>query len=205
MVHYLYLGEHCAPPAPKHCVPARAHTTSQMCTLAKTSGNNEPPTRLQQVRTNHFGCDLSSGSGSAKPLFQIFAKLNGDTKTINVALEWTQSEVKAALAAKTGRFLGEECYFVAPAGKAMNDGKTTIGQCGLGKASQLEVRVRVRGGGGVLARICCGTEKVEAEAEAEVVPTSEPASAAPRSTDATTFGVVTSEAEAEVRHGIIHT
>ena len=68
-----------------------------MCTLTKTAGHAEKLTRLQQVRTNNLGCDLSSGSGSAMPLFQIFAKLDGATTTINVALEWAAYDVKTCL------------------------------------------------------------------------------------------------------------
>ena len=110
----------------------------------------------QQVRTNHLGRDLGAGSGSATSNFQILVKLNGATKTIDVASEWKASDVKAALSAKTGRFLGNECYLVTQAGKAMNDGDvTTMGQLGVGKGGQLEIRYRAPGGGGVLARFTC--------------------------------------------------
>ena len=110
--------------------------------------SNPPP--VQQVRTNHLGYDLGSGSGSATHHFQIFAKVNGATKTIDVASDWTETDLKAALSAKTGRFLGAESYFVASGGRAMNDGGvTTIGQHGVGKGGQLgglqlAQRVRVR-------------------------------------------------------------
>jgi len=159
--------------------------------------SNLPP--VQQVRTNHLGYDLGSGSGSGTHHFQIFAKVNGATKTIDVASEWTESDVKAALVAKTGRFLGDECYLVTPGGKAINDGDVrTMGQLGVGKGGQLEVRFRVRGGGGVLARFCCGTEKVEAEAEA--VPTAEPASVVGPSADVTTLGQASYTSEPLPQH-----
>ena len=143
---------------------------------------------MRQLRTNLLGYDLGLVSRSATPTFQIFTKLNGATKTIDVASEWTQSDVKAALSDKIGHFLGDECYLVAPGGKAMNGGDvTTMGQLGVGKGGHLELRYRARGGGGVLARFsCCGVEKAEAEAKA--APTSDPASAAGQSADVTTLG-----------------
>ena len=148
--------------------------------------SNPPP--VQQVRTNHLGYDLGSGSGSATHHFQIFAKVNGATKTIDVASEWTETDLKAALSAKTGRFLGAESYFVASGGRAMNDGGvTTIGQHGVGKGSQLELRFRARGGGYILARLSRpdrGAEKVVVETAS----TSEPASVAGQSADVITLG-----------------
>jgi hypothetical protein len=131
--------------------------------------------KQKQVCTDRLGCDLGLGSGSAIPLFQIFAKLNGATTTIDVASEWTEFDVKAALSAKMGRFLGDECYIVAPGGKAMNDGDVTkVGQLGVGKGGQVELRYRGWGGA--------------KKAEAEAVLTSEPASAATQSAGVTTLG-----------------
>ena len=150
-----------------------------------------PP--VQQVFTSHLSTDLVSGSRPTTPNFQIFAKLNGATKTIDAASEWTLTDVKAALSDKTGRFLGDEFYLVAPGGKLINDSDvTTIGQCGVGKGGQLECRYRARGGGGVLTR-CLDRRPDKASekamAAAAAVTTSEPASAA-QSTDVTTLGQV---------------
>ena len=157
-------------------VASRPHprdlTNVHACKDCKPLRETDP---VQQVCTDHLGCDLGLGSGSAVPLFQIFAKLNGATTTIDVASEWTETHVKAALSAKTGRFLGDECYIVAPGGKAMNDGDVTkVGQLGVGKGAQLEFRYRGWGGANM--------------AEAEAVLTSEPASAAPQSAGVTTLG-----------------
>jgi len=172
--------------------------------------SNLPP--VQQVRTNHLGYDLGSGSGSGTHHFQIFAKVNGATKTIDVASEWTESDVKAALVAKTGRFLADECYLVASGGKAMNDGDvTTIGKRGVGKGGQLEVRYRARGGGGsmslshrtrpnkalvttigMFARLSSPDRGAEKAAEkavaAETASTSEPASATAQFADVQALG-----------------
>ena len=91
------------------------------------------------------------------PTQQIRVKVDGATVMVHAATNWTENDVKAALAEKLGRSLGDDYYFVA-GGKALNDGNgTTLGALGVvGRGCVLELRRRTRGGG-------CGASKAPAE------------------------------------------
>ena len=91
------------------------------------------------------------------PMQQIRVKVDGATVMVHAATNWTENDVKVALAEKLGRSLGDDYYFVA-GGKALNDGNgTTLGALGVvGRGCVLELRRRTRGGG-------CGASKAPAE------------------------------------------
>ena len=81
------------------------------------------------------------------PMQQIRVKVDGATVMVHAATNWTENDVKVALAEKLGRSLGDDYYFVA-GGKALNDGNgTTLGALGVvGRGCVLELRRRMRAG-----------------------------------------------------------
>ena len=80
--------------------------------------------------------------------FQVQVKVNGATTMLDASADWTETDVKAALAAKRGvGVMSGGCYFVV-GGKVLNDGAvTTLRALGVRHGGQLEMRSRGRGGG----------------------------------------------------------
>ena len=104
------------------------------------------PGRIPPIRTHRLGYALVSGIGAATPDFQLLVTMDGATTTLDANANSTENSIKAGVAAKTGRPVGD-CFVLLPGGKVMNDGDvSTLGQHGVGAGQQVELIRRRRGG-----------------------------------------------------------
>ena len=80
--------------------------------------------------------------------FQIRVTVDRVTELLNASADWTENEVKAALAAKLCRSFAD-CYIVVNAsGTPLNDGDTTtLSALGVRRNGRIELLRRPRGGG----------------------------------------------------------
>ena len=118
-------------------------------------GGVPPP--FPPTRTNHLGLDGVCGSNHA-PKYPVYVRLDKSTTVLQVAADWTERELKAGLAAATGRSLAKY-YCVGKGGKPLR--RATLRALGVGEGGRIEMWPRVRGGG-------CSSSKVAPE---EAVPT----------------------------------
>ena len=104
-------------------------------------GGVPPP--FPPTRTNHLGLDGVCGSNHA-PKYPVYVRLDKSTTVLQVAADWTERELKAGLAAATGRSLAEY-YCVGKGGKPLR--RATLRALGVGRGGRIEMWPRVHGGG----------------------------------------------------------
>ena len=104
-------------------------------------GGVPPP--FPPTRTNHLGLDGVCGSNHA-PKYPVYVRLDKSTTVLQVAADWTERELKAGLAAATGRSLAKY-YCVGKGGKPLR--RATLRALGVGRGGRIEMWPRVHGGG----------------------------------------------------------
>ena len=113
-------------------------------------GGVPPP--FPPTRTNHLGHDGVCGSNHA-PKYPVYVRLDKSTTVLQVAADWTERELKAGLAAATGRSLAKY-YCVGKGGKPLR--RATLRALGVGTGGRIDMWPRVHGGG-------CSPSKVAPE------------------------------------------
>ena len=104
-------------------------------------GGVPPP--FPPTRTNHLGHDGVCGSNHA-PKYPVYVRLDKSTTVLQVAADWTERELKAGLAAATGRSLAKY-YCVGKGGKPLR--RATLRALGVGSGGRIDMWPRLHGGG----------------------------------------------------------